>query len=46
VVVDGYDVVDKQEYPPESTLRAGSPNSYDVVMLTGSSGCTVVVSPV
>ncbi|GFZ51384.1 hypothetical protein JCM24511_09146, partial [Saitozyma sp. JCM 24511] len=36
VVVDGYDVVDKHEYPPESTLRAGSPNSYDVVMLTGS----------
>lgn len=37
LVIDGYDVVDKQEYPPASRLEAGRADSYDVVMLTGSS---------
>lgn len=36
LVVDGYDVVAADEYPPESKLRAGEDDSYDVVMLTGS----------
>jgi hypothetical protein len=43
LVVDGYDVVDAGDYPPDSKLRAGAEGSYDVIMLTGSS--TFLLSP-
>ena len=36
-MVDGYDVVDAGDYPPEAKLQAGAEGAYDVVMLTGSS---------
>lgn len=35
LVVDGYDVVEAGDYPPESKLTG--PEGYDVIMLTGSS---------
>jgi len=38
LVMDGYDVVTKMEYPAAERLVAGADESYDVVMLTGSSG--------
>jgi hypothetical protein len=37
LIVDGYDVVDKREYPSEDKLDASNVEGYDVVMLTGSS---------
>ena len=37
LIVDGYDVVDAGDYPPDSRLKAGGEDSYDVIMLTGSS---------
>ena len=37
MIVDGYDVVDAGDYPPDSRLKAGGEDSYDVIMLTGSS---------
>ena len=36
LILDGYDVVDKMEYPPEERLVAGAVDAYDTVMLTGS----------
>nr|XP_031859523.1 uncharacterized protein CI109_004985 [Kwoniella shandongensis]KAA5526595.1 hypothetical protein CI109_004985 [Kwoniella shandongensis] len=36
LIVDGYDVVDKQEYPPSAKLVDGAPDAYDCVMMTGS----------
>lgn len=37
LVVDGYDVVEKQEYPPMERLVAGAHlDAYDAVMLTGA----------
>ncbi|WVQ95299.1 hypothetical protein IAU59_002394 [Kwoniella sp. CBS 9459] len=36
LVIDGYDVVEKGEYPPSDRLRAGAEDGYDAVMLTGS----------
>ncbi|OCF56198.1 cytoplasmic protein [Kwoniella mangroviensis CBS 10435] len=36
LIIDGYDVVDKREYPPEDRLLANSKNGYDAIMLTGS----------
>lgn len=44
LIVDGYDVVAARNYPPESSLRAGTEGSYDVVMLTGSRGSLKPVS--
>lgn len=38
LVFDGYDVVNKLEFPPAEKLVAGGSESYDVIMLTGSSG--------
>ena len=35
LVVDGYDVVEAGDYPPESKLTGSE--GYDVIMLTGSS---------
>lgn len=37
LVIDGYDVVTKQEYPTPESLASTNPEGYDVVMLTGSS---------
>ncbi|WWC65320.1 uncharacterized protein I303_107938 [Kwoniella dejecticola CBS 10117] len=36
LVIDGYDVVDKREYPPEDRLLANSKDGYDAIVLTGS----------
>ncbi|WWC98283.1 hypothetical protein V866_005174 [Kwoniella sp. B9012] len=36
LIIDGYDVVDKREYPPEDRLLANSKDGYDAIMLTGS----------
>ncbi|KAL1412394.1 NEDD8 activating enzyme [Vanrija albida] len=36
LVFDGFDVVNKLEFPPAEKLVAGGPESYDVIMLTGS----------
>lgn len=36
----GFNVVDKLEFPSADKLVAGAPGAYDVVMITGSSGCT------
>ncbi|WVQ86130.1 hypothetical protein IAT38_008298 [Cryptococcus sp. DSM 104549] len=36
LVIDGYDVVDKREYPFEDRLKSGSPDAYDCIMMTGS----------
>jgi hypothetical protein len=36
LVVDGYDVVDKQVYPSWKSLLAEAEDGYSVVMLTGS----------
>ncbi|WVF67751.1 hypothetical protein IAT40_002510 [Kwoniella sp. CBS 6097] len=38
LIIDGYDVVEKGEYPPLERLRAGlgAEDAYDAVMLTGS----------
>jgi len=37
LIIDGYDVVEKKEYPPAQKLSASSEEGYDVVMMTGSS---------
>ena len=37
LVVDGYDVVDRKEYPTRERLLPSHPDRYDAVMLTGSS---------
>lgn len=37
LILDGYDVVDKHEYPAREKLVAGAVDGYDAVMLTGSS---------
>ncbi|KAK8850650.1 hypothetical protein IAR55_004569 [Kwoniella newhampshirensis] len=36
LIVDGYDVVDKQEYPSPERLVAAAPDGYDCIMMTGS----------
>ncbi|WRT70804.1 uncharacterized protein IL334_007803 [Kwoniella shivajii] len=36
LIMDGYDVVDKGEYPAEEKLLAGSHDGYDAIVLTGS----------
>lgn len=36
LVLDPYNVVDNLSFPPLERLRAGAPDAYDVVMLTGS----------
>ncbi|WVR08712.1 hypothetical protein IAU60_005770 [Kwoniella sp. DSM 27419] len=36
LVLDAYDVVNKQEYPSVERLRADAADGYDAVMLTGS----------
>ncbi|ORY28034.1 class I glutamine amidotransferase-like protein, partial [Naematelia encephala] len=36
LILDGYDVVEKGEFPPQSRLVAGAAEGYDVVMMTGS----------
>ncbi|WVW80563.1 hypothetical protein I302_102549 [Kwoniella bestiolae CBS 10118] len=36
LVIDGYDVVDKREYPPDERLLAGAKDGYDAIILTGS----------
>lgn len=40
LIVDGYDVADKLEFPPRDKLVAG-PDSYDVVMMTGASALPI-----
>jgi hypothetical protein len=42
LVLDGYDVVDKREYPPQDRLTAGDSDAYDVVMMTGSSASDLI----
>lgn len=37
VVVDGFDVVNKGEYPPMERLDQNAPDGYNVVLITGSS---------
>ena len=44
LIVDGYDVVDAGDYPPDSRLKAGGEDSYDVIVLTGSSTSLIAVS--
>ena len=36
LVVHGYDVVSKMEYPSSSRLQAGNADAYDIIMMTGS----------
>ena len=37
LIIDGYNVVDKRDYPARERLIAGAREGYDAVMLTGSS---------
>lgn len=37
LIVDGYDVVDKREYPPPGRMSSSASDGYDILMLTGSS---------
>jgi hypothetical protein len=39
LILDGFDVVDKGEYPAEDKLVAGAVDGYDAVMMTGSREC-------